>query len=386
LPKSGACWILAGVGSWGRRFAFGLLLAGPACGGSSPSREAAFSPSAQPPEALADGWPVATLEAEGIDLARIEGLAERIERGQAGRVRSLLIARHGRLAFERYWYGGGREVLHELQSVTKSVTSALVGIAIDRGAIAGPEEPIERYFPGYAAAFRVDPAKGGLRLRHLLTMTAGLRWDERSTPFDDPRNSIGRMNASPDWVGYVLDQPVAEPPGTRFNYTSGCSILLGEILRQATGQDAARFAEEALFSPLGISAYSWYRHPTHPDHPPHTGGGLALRARDLAKLGQLYLDGGEWTGRPVVSEEWVGESTRVWIPADPGSHYGFQWWLHALAASGAPNDLVHGWGYRGQHLFVAPRLDLVVVMNGQNEQDDPGLRLFHDEVVPAVRP
>lgn len=149
---------------------------------------------------------------------------------------------------------------------------------------------------------------------------------------------------------------------------------------------AAHFAEDALFGPLGIRTYSWYRHPTHPDHPPHTGGGLALRARDLAKLGQLYLEGGTWAGGRVVCEEWVRESTQARIPADPGSHYGFQWWLHALVAGSAPNDVAHGWGYRGQHLFVAPRLGLVVVMNGQNEQDDPGLRVFLDEVVPAVRP
>jgi len=372
----------------------GLLALGwGGCGGGQPTTFAPspspFVSAPQPPVAGTDGWEVSTLEAEGIDLDRIESLARRLQRGDFGAVHDLLLVRHGRLVYEQYFGVGSREALHEMQSVTKSVMSALVGIAVDRGQVADLEQPLEAFLPERAEAFRADPAKSDLRLRHLLTMTAGLDWDETTIPYTDARNSNIAMNDSFDWTTYVLSRRVVEAPGVRFNYTSGCPILLGDVLRQVTGLWPDDFAAETLFRPLGIERYSWYRNPRDPRHPPHTGGGLSLRARDLAKFGELYLRRGTWRGTRILSEEWVEESSRFWIPARPGVGYGYYWWLRPLSpgAGSSPQSygIVAGEGAGGQYVFTIASLDLIVVMNADNRTTDRTLSALYEDILPAVR-
>jgi CubicO group peptidase (beta-lactamase class C family) len=372
------------------------------------------------PLALADGWTISTLDAEGIDPARIGILQQRIERGELRGIDSVLIVRHGRLSYEAYWNGGPIE-LHELQSVTKSVTSALVGAAIQRGLLTDLEQPVGSVLPSFAAAVAHDPNKARIRLVHLLTMSSGLDWDE-SWPYDDPRNTLAQMNASRDWEGYVLSRRAAEEPGTRFVYDSGGVILLGAVLRAVTGgdiaalaeawlfdpmqvesarwsrnperpsevhpgavlramssEDAASFAEGALFSPLGISRSRWFRNPYRPEQV-HTGGGLSLSARDQAKFGQLYLAEGLWLGRRILPAEWVRESTRPWLRAW-GAEYGFLWWLRSVSGD---VRVVEAWGTRGQHIFVVGAFDLVVVVNAHDDAVDAGLAVLA-EILAAAR-
>jgi CubicO group peptidase (beta-lactamase class C family) len=241
------------------------------------------------------------------------------------------------------------------------------------------DQPVTALLPEFAAAAEADPPKGRIHVEHLLTMSSGLDWDEMSFPNGDPRNTLTQMNASADWVGYVVARRAAEVPGSRFVYNSGGTILLGAILRAATGQDVVAFAGDVLFAPLGIANQTWTRNPSHPDQV-HTGGGLALRARDAAKIGQVYLDEGSWDGRQVLPAAWVRNSLQPHLPATDGAQYGFNWWLRAATGGVSIGD---AWGARGQHVFVVPARRMVVVVTAHDERIDAGRQIL-DVVIDAA--
>ena len=283
---------------------------------------------------------------------------------------------------------------HTLQSVTKSVTSLLIGIAIGRGEIAGVEAPAlallgERAFPD------PDGRKAAITLADLLTMRAGIAWDESSFAYTDARNDCAQMEASQDWIQFVLDKPMAADPGTVWVYSSGVSQLLSGILRARTGETADVYAERHLFGPLGIRDYYWKK---TPDGLPDTEGGLYLAPRDLARLGQLVLQDGVWEGERILPEGWVRASTELAVddvaPANgtPDWGYGYQWWLRddvpAAGSSASPTRLIAGRGYGGQFLLIVPALDLVTVINGWDifERPPSSMALFLERIVPAVRP
>ncbi len=340
------------------------------------------------------GWPTSTPEAEGVDKAVLDRFDAELARGDQGYVDGMLVIRHGRVIHEKVyrhdydalfakaadrkpgmynyydpawhpWYNRGQ--LHTLQSVSKSVTSALIGIAIGRGEIPGVMAKALPYFEGYEVP--PDARRDKWTLADLLTMTAGIRWDEDSMPYTDPSNSCARMEASSDWVQFVLKEPMAADPGTTFVYSSGVTELLAAVLHKATGQHADDYARLHLFGPLGIERTYWKRTPTqHPD----TEGGLYLTARDLAKLGYLFSHDGVWDGRRILPAGWAAESTRARVPLAPGKplQYGYQWWT--LPAAGRPAHFA-AIGYGGQYLLVVPSLDLIAVFTGWNIWDKPEL-------------
>lgn len=368
-----------------RRLALTLLVGTAACtdGSTDP-----LAPVAEVPADVGDGWSVASLAQRRIDPSRIMDLSSRIDLGEFRHIHSLIIARGGDLVFEEYYREHRRDSLHTLQSVTKSFGATLIGIAVDQGLL-DLDATLPELLPSRAAEIALDPSKAQIRLRDLLSMRAGLRWDEWGCDYHDAScNSNRQMNDSPDWVGYVLEQPVVVAPGTRFVYNSGASNLLAAILKDATGQDPARFAEQYLFGPLQIDDYRWYRNTLHRDSLPHFGGGLRLKTRDLAKLGQLYLDGGQWGGRQIVSPEWVATTTTVQEQVSLFDYYGFQWWTRAmdgrLGHQPSPDDIWFGWGYGGQHVFAVPSLDLVVVINSWNADGSTSAFEVLDEVLRAV--
>jgi CubicO group peptidase (beta-lactamase class C family) len=315
------------------------------------------------PVASNGDWSAATLEAEHLDQLRLGDLALRIRRGEYGRITSVLIARHGRLAFEEYFNGWSSEQPHTMQSVTKSVVSLLAGLAAGSGRLS-VGDPVTRFFPGYEPIANVDGRKTAMTVRDLLTMRTGLDWVE------DPYagSPLQRMNdCRCDWLRFVLDWRMREQPGTRWEYVSGGTILLGGIVGAATGMRLDQFASAQLFSALGASGAYWVQ--GLPDGLPHSGGGLYLRPRDAAKLGQLMLDQGRWQGRQVVDGRWLQESTqrvergvRVW--AGHSFDYGYLWWLLNDDAGG---EIVAAAGARGQWIFVSPRQQLVVVSTAEND-------------------
>src|SRR5262249_6885249 len=201
------------------------------------------------------------------------------------------------------YYKGSR--LHTMQSVSKSVTSALVGIAIGDGKIPGVDAKAMPYFAG----FRIppDPRRDRMTIADILTMRTGIRWDEESTEYTDPKNNCAVMEGKDDWVRYVLEQPMAEDPGKVFVYNSGATELLSYLLWKATGRQADDYAKERLFTPLGIKFF-WKR---TPKGLADTEGGLYLAPRDLAKIGFLYLHDGVWNGRRILPEGWAAASTKA---------------------------------------------------------------------------
>ena len=203
-------------------------------------------------------------------------------------------------------------------------------------------------------------------------MTAGLSWDEWTYPYTDVRNDHVAMNDSKDPVRYVLERPLVATAGEKFGSSSGITIALGEIVHQVSGLKADKFAERTLFGPLGITNYYWW---SYPSGFVQTGGGLCLRPRDMAKIGYLYLNGGRWQGKQIVSEEWVKESTKNrvdakqfpnWINADG---YGYQWWLRSFKVGDRVIPSYHAAGRGGQFIFVVPELDIVAVFTGWNDNE-----------------
>jgi CubicO group peptidase (beta-lactamase class C family) len=344
------------------------------------------------------GWQRSTPEAQGLDAAALAALDAELARGDHGYVDAMLVIRNGHVVFEKAYDHAGDYArrfsqvadrtpgpynyydpdwhpyyrhgdLHTMQSVSKSVTSALVGIAIGRGEIRGVDVPALPYFEGYRVG--EDARRARWTLKDLLTMTAGIRWDESTVDYTDPANSCARMEASNDWIQFVLDQPMAADPGASFVYNSGVTQLLSQVLRKATGKHADAYAAEQLFRPLGIESFHWKKTPTgHPD----TEGGLYLTASDLAKLGYLYARDGVWQGRRVLPAGWVAASTAPLVTPGAGAsfRYGYQWWLLPDPARAG----VWHWaalGYGGQRLVVVPELDLIAVFTGWNIYEKPAL-------------
>jgi CubicO group peptidase (beta-lactamase class C family) len=368
-----------------RRLVLTLVLATAACTDGSTDIRA---PVAVTPIDLGDGWNIGSLADHRIDPSRIMDLSSRIDLGDFDHVHSLLIARGGELVFDAYYRDHTQDSLHTLQSVTKSFASTLIGIAVDQDLL-NLDATLPTLLPSRSREIALDPRKSQIRLRDLLSMRSGLQWDEWGCDYHDITcNSNRQMNDSEDWVGFVLEQPVVEAPGTRFVYNSGASILLSAILLEATGQDPAGFAEQYLFGPLQIDDYRWYRNTLHPDKLPHFGGGLRLKTRDLAKLGQLYLNGGRWQGHQVVSSDWIESATTAREQVSLFDYYGFQWWTRAmdgrLGHQPSPDDVWFGWGYGGQHVFAVPSLDLVVVVNSWNSNGSTTAFEILDELLRAV--
>jgi len=313
-----------------------------------------------------DYWPISTPEAEGIDSSILSEISEDWRR----ELHSLLIFRHGKLIFEKYYRANNhiytKDSKHVLFSATKSFTSALIGVAIDKGFIDNISQPVLDFFPEYNYS---NPLKKSLTLKHLLTMTTGFSWNEEPSNDD-----LRRMYFSLDSVKYVLDKPMVTEPGEYFRYNSGASHLLSAIIQKATGKTAKDFALQYLFNPLGIEEDDvvWM---ADSDGNAYGGIGLFLTPRNMAKLGQLYLDNGYWrqdleTPMQIIQPQWITASSSNQIdgipvysgygPVLPVTGYGFQWWIV---------DGLNGFsaeGYQGQVIFVNPKMDLVIVFNARD--------------------
>jgi CubicO group peptidase (beta-lactamase class C family) len=254
---------------------------------------------------------------------------------------ALLVQQAGRVIFERYYGGRSPEDRLDLRSATKSVLSALVGIAIGRGLLAGLDEPIDALLPEQAG-----PGTAGLTLDHVLTMTAGLAWDETV--------DFGRLGH--DWVSEMLARPRVAPPGQAFAYSSALSQVAAAALSRQRVGDLTAFAQRELFDRLEIAPPRWER---APDGLPIGGFGLWLTARDAARIGELFLRRGRWANEPVVPERYVAAATS---PASAGGFpeevpYGRGWWVSD--ESGRPGFFAAGYG--GQYVYVVPALELVCV-------------------------
>lgn len=332
------------------------------------------------PEITDDGWATADLSEAGVDSEKISDLIREILNRNFKDIDSVLLVKDGKLILEEYFNEYGRDDLHELHSVSKSITSILLGIAIDERMIPNVDTKVYAFFPEYKGTRWVDQ-KYDISLKHLLIMSAGIDWDERTRPLNDPRNDIiALIFHSDNWIKYVLNKAVVEPPGLRWNYSGGLTILLGGIIKNTSGLYADKFAEKYLFGPLGIVNYTWHR---HQDGTINTQGGLSLRPRDMAKIGYLFMNGGQWKGRKVISKEWIDESTKDHITT--GSHgYGYQWYRGGGIINNTEFEAFWAWGLGGQLIFVFPTLELVAIftskpnLKSKPHYNEPGLyQPFH---------
>lgn len=344
--------------------------------------------------------PTASAESVGIDGAAIGRLVDDIRAGKYSNIHSLLIVRSGKIVAEEYFQGEDErrghplgtmrfdaDTLHDVRSVSKSVVSAVFGIAIASGSVKDIDAPVLSYFPEYADL--QTPERARVRVRHLLSMTSGLEWDEDSRPYGDPLNSETMMDAQRDRVRFVLSRPIVAVPGERFRYSGGDTMLLAAVLERATKRRLDKYAEQMLFRPLGIDRYDWI---AYPDGTPIAASGLRLRPRDMAKFGQVFLDGGRWRGAQVLPESWVHASTsaqaRVSDRPFGFQSYGFQWWLGSVRDE-AHTPWVMAVGYGGQRIMLIPSRDLVMVltagMYGNRAQTDITFEVLLDRILPAVR-
>jgi CubicO group peptidase (beta-lactamase class C family) len=252
--------------------------------------------------------------------------------------------------------------LHNIKSVTKSVTSLALGIAIDRGLIRSVDEPIFSFFPELSDLR--SPEKDRLRLVHALTMTMGLKWVE-AVPDNEGDNDEGRMHMASDPCRYVLSLPSTAPPGQEYFYNTGALTLVSAIARKATGRPLDEFAREVLFQPLGITSVEWVRVKGDSD----AGGGLRMRPRDMAKIGQLVIAGGRWIVRQIVSKAWIETSTAPKTEAAGSLFYGYLWYLGRSLPNGREVHWEGGLGRGGQSIRIIPERDLVVVVTAGYYQD-----------------
>lgn len=312
-------------------------------------------------------WRTSSPEEQGMEAEKLAQMLEAIQQ-QRLNLHSLLIIRHGYLVSETYYGINGQNSRHELYSCTKSFVSTLIGIAIDQGDINGVDQRVVDFFPGRTFA-NLEAQKQAMTLDDLLTMRSGLDWQEGDTAYN-------ALYLSRDWVQFVLDEPMAQAPGSAFNYCSGCSHVLSAIVQQSTGQNPRDFAEQTLFEPLGITNVNW---DTDAGGIPIGGWGLQLTSREMAKLGYLFLHGGQWDGQQIVSADWVKNATSQHTAATGGLGYGYQWWtVPSLRAYTAL-------GLFGQTILVIPEDDLVIVTTAQVANHDAIFRLIEQYILPAVQ-
>lgn len=338
----------------------------------------------------AASWRTATPTQVGVDDRAISSLVAQLRSGTLGAEHALVIVRKGHVIVDEYVAGWTADSIHTEQSVTKSVTSLVTGIAIGRGDLRGVSQPMVDLLSRYAPIANLDDRKRALTVRDILTMRTGMDWNE-DTYAGSPLEQLNNLRT--DWLRFVVDWPMREQPGTRWQYNSGGVIALGGAIGLAAGMNAADYARTYLLRPIGITGDRWIR--GFPDLLPHTGGGLYLSTRDLARVGYLVLRRGRWNGAQVVPESWIAESTRPLVTptyrlGGRTSSYGYLWWLYTLGG-GLPDasttDLViAASGAQGQWLFVVPKYDLVVAVNADiRSGPDPALGMLFGTILPAMR-
>jgi CubicO group peptidase (beta-lactamase class C family) len=331
--------------------------------------------------------------AVGLSAQRLTQMEQSIRAGDFKQVTSVLISRGGKLAFERYFDEAGKEGLRNTRSATKSVTGMLIGIAIDRGLLSGDQARILEFFPDKLPVQNPDPRKARITVEDFLTMSSLLECDDEN---QFSRGNEERMYLVEDWVKFTLDLPIRgfpdwaakpadSPYGRSWSYCTAGATTLGAVLERATKTSVPNFSRDNLFGPLGITNVKWQFQPLGTAM---TGGGLNLRSRDLVKLGQLYLDGGTWNGKRVVSAEWVARSISPHANAREDTDYGYLLWLQTFHVVGRDFKCFAMYGSGGNKVYVFPREGLVVVVTTTNfkVQGAGALtdKLLTEQILPAL--
>jgi CubicO group peptidase (beta-lactamase class C family) len=338
------------------------------CGGGNESKAPSEEQPAQQTQAdvwPGDDWEVSTPEAEGMDATRLEDVASYCEEHNCGAV---VVTRHGRIVWERYWGGWDENSTDNSWSMAKSMTDALVGIAISEGKIKGVDESAADFIPEWRGTRKEE-----ITLRHLLSMDSGLLWNEDYYEESD----VIAMITSYDQTGYAISRPRLHDPGDDWYYSSGDTQLFSAIIKAATGMEAGQYAQEKLFGPIGLKGARWAT-----DEAGHTLTFCCVytTARNFARFGYLFLRDGRWNDQQVVPENWVEESTKPSQWENPS--YGYFWWL--LPFPDVPKDMFMADGFQTKRIYIIPSLDIVAVRIGEGDDawdDDAFLKPIVEAVI-----
>lgn len=324
-----------------------------------------------------NNWRVGSLTETGLDSLKISEMEARILDSTYRNIHSVLIVKDQKLVYEKYFQGYkydfmaeglrgefiqfNKETAHNTASATKSVTSLLIGQAIDNGFIEDSNSKVFSFFPTYSILN--DSAKENISVANLLTMRSGLKWNEQDVFYTEVENDIVQLFITSDPIQFILSKPIVHKPGTNWYYNGGGTNLLGEIIHQSSQLKLDVFGEKYLFEPLGIDGYEWGS--INPDLI-YASGDMTLKPRDMAKLGQLVLDEGKWNGNQIISSSWIREMTKHSVVFSQTSGYAYHWWVQSYE-SGSENIIsiyADGWG--GQRIMVFPTKNMVVVFTGGN--------------------
>jgi CubicO group peptidase (beta-lactamase class C family) len=338
------------------------------------------------PKKLNDGWEVSSLKAEGIDVDGIVEVSQLIrDIDSYENVLSMAIIKNGKLVHDEYSPYCQRNTLHWMASITKTFTSTLIGIAIDKELIESVDSTLFELLPQYAEHFK-DPQKKKIALKHIMTMTSGLMWNEQVS-YNNPENSEWQMVESEDWMSYVVSKSMRSEPGMIFYYNTGGIHLLSAVIKSVSGLYAHQFAEKHLLHPMGIYAYQWNKDPMGYPCTGGTDGGIGLRTRDIAKFGWLFLKDGKWKGKQIISEKWLKEAPFTHVTTKGrGRSYAFNWMTGNRIINGKRFGYIASFGYGGQTLYIVPEFDLILVFTCELSGQDSGVNRLVKKTFEAIIP
>lgn len=332
------------------------------------------------PTILSDSWNTNHLDSLSIDTNRMFSLLNELQKGNH-KIHSILLIKDQNIILEEYYGDYTFQEPHDLRSVTKSVRSLLLGIAIKEGFIESVDDPISKYLKTHVPQKNLDPRKENITIANLLTMSSGLEcndWDKKSKGQED------KVYKKKDWIQYTLDLPMVHEPGTVSKYCSMGVLLIAEIIGQASGMSIDKFANTYLFEPLGIKNVQWGHTSNKPVIP--SGKRLYITPRDMAKIGQLILNKGVWNEKQIVSEKWLEESTLTKTKIT-GMNYGYLWWNIIFKIQGKAISSIVATGNGGQYIMIFPEFNLIAVFTGgaYNSPDDKApFTIMNKVFLPAI--
>jgi len=355
------------------------------------------------PEVFDDGLETSSLESVGLDLVPIVEMMNYINSTEGHVIHNILILKNNKLVFEEYFKGYklnytadhlngelmdySRTTDHPMHSVSKSVTSVIFGIAVKDGYITDLNKKIIDYFPEYADLLTGD--KANITIHHLLTMTCGLAFDEWTYPYTDLRNEFRQAMEIDDPISFILSKPMVSVPGTQFHYSSGSGLVLAAILEKVTGKKFLDYANENLFDPLRSEGGVWTSS--------HSGltlasSGLYFKARELTKIGLLFLNNGQWEGKQIITPEWIQLSQQEYISTNnlfyQHSSYGYQWWITHFTINGVSHKCFFAVGWGNQFMYIIPDINMIIEFNCGNYEDlnkTPPMDLVNDYILKAIK-
>lgn len=335
-------------------------------------------------------WDTSNPELTGLRSDLFQKLSNDLQTNKFPNTHAVLVIKDKKIIFEEYLNGFNKNKRQYTASVSKSAGSILTGVAMQEGIIDDVgsgilDKPAYELFPAYKSNILAEPAKAKILYRHILAMTGGLQWDEASYPYNDARNDWVAARESNDPIRYLLAKDLVEEPGAQFKYNGGYCVMLSYQIQKETGKSVLDYAKEKLFRPLDIQSFEWE---TLRSGLTDTDGGLHLRPRDMAKLGQLYLNNGNWNGAQIVSEKWIKASTKEQIINEGMPNYGFQWWCGDFHYKGKSAYTYFASGHGGQKIYVFPDFNAVIVITHQVFNNNFGelnnMKMLSNYILPAL--